>query len=81
MHLDGGNFPHDFNLGTRASPAAKRLSPTGQMHKIPRVYRGPNGFTGKMTPGDVYLSFCPEFDVAVSAQEAPRETSVPAKPR
>ncbi len=31
------------------------------MHKIPRVYRGPNEFTGKMTPGDVYLSFCTGF--------------------
>jgi ribosomal protein S5 len=27
---------------------------TGRMHKIPRVYRGPYGFTGKMTPGSVY---------------------------
>jgi hypothetical protein len=26
---------------------------TGQMIKIPRVYRGPYGFTGKMTPGGV----------------------------
>ncbi len=31
------------------------------MHKIPRVYRYSYGFTGKMTPGDVYPSFCPEL--------------------
>ena len=34
---------------------------TGRMHKIPRVYRGPYGFTGQMTPGSVYWPFCPEF--------------------
>jgi len=34
---------------TPPPPAAK-----GRMHKIPRAYRGPYGFTGKMTPGRVY---------------------------
>ena len=32
---------------------------TGQMHEIPRVCRGPYGFTGKMTPGGVSLSLSP----------------------
>jgi hypothetical protein len=27
---------------------------TGRRHKISRVYRGPNGFTRKMTPGGGY---------------------------
>ena len=54
--------------GPSASPVMLRVglrhvtgNVTGQMHKIPRVYRGPYGFTGQMTPGSVYPPFCPEF--------------------
>ena len=39
---------------------------TGRMHKIPRIYRGPYGFTGKITPGDVLVLFCPELAGVIS---------------
>ncbi len=54
---------------------------TGKVHKIPRVYRGPYGFTGKMTPGDVSLSLGPEFssDSSGDFSARPLQEAFPSK--
>src|SRR5947209_3862115 len=49
---------------------------TGQMHKIPRVYRGPYGFTGKMTPGGVSLPLPLKIPIVILV----RVLNLPPKP-
>ncbi len=53
---------------------------TGRTRKVTRVYRGPNDLTGKLTPGDAYASFCPEFGSRQRAEPLPSHTTKPLRP-